>query len=123
MSRHSNDFRKAVITFFNKGNSKSSTIRVFGIARQTLYDWIKLNSAGGLEVIRNGGGIPIYNHKAILTYVDAHPDAYNFEIANVFGCGAETVRMILKKYNYTVKKNKRYTVRVMKQKNKNLENI
>lgn len=109
MKRHSNDLRIRAVKFVKEGNSKSSAIKIFKIARQTIYDWIKLDSKGKLTEIRE---YPFRGSKVdydeLMKYVELNPDLYYHEIGQHFNTSDENVRKILKKLNYSVKKNKRY---------------
>jgi transposase-like protein len=55
--KYSNDLRKKVVAFYKlektkSGKTKSATIRIFGIARQTLHGWTKLEKQGELCKIK-----------------------------------------------------------------------
>jgi transposase len=118
MFRRSNDLRRRVIDFIKQGNSKSAAVRLYKIARQSVYDWLKLDEVGVLEVVRPPKPIePNPKHLLVLDYVKEHPDAYNYEIAKVFGMGTETVRQVLIRNGISVKKNRQPTERLMKVKN------
>ena len=105
MFRHSNDLRTRVISFIQKGATKSLAVKTFNLARQTVYDWISLEKLGLLEVVRPPKPIePKVKYQLVLDYVKSNPDMYNYEIARVFGLGTETVRKILIKYGISVKK-------------------
>jgi transposase len=123
MSRHSNDLRERVIQYYKEVKSKTKTIKVFKIARQTIYDWITKEEKGDLYTPTNyNRRVSKFNIPAILEYVKQNPDRYNYEIGEVFNCSPERIRMILKNNKITVKKNKQNTEKLVKLRNKNLEN-
>ena len=109
MKRHPNELRTRVVNFVKEGNSKSSAIKIFKIAKQTIYDWIKLDSNGKLTEINN-----YLTRKSkidtvkLLDYVNNNPDLYYREIAEVFKSSKSEIQYLLKKEGITVKKNKRY---------------
>lgn len=117
MFRRSNDLRRRVVEYIKSGNSKSQAIRVFKIARQTVYDWLKLDEIGELEVVRPPKAIePKPKHSLVLEYIKKHPDAYNYEIAKVFDMGTETVRQVLIRNGISVKKNRQPIEKLTKRK-------
>jgi len=109
MNRHSNDLRVRAVKYA-KAHNKSKAVKVFKVARQTIYDWLKLDSEGKLE------NVVVYqtkksklNYIEIEKYTNDNPDLYYHEIGNHFNTTDENIRRILKKLNFTVKKNKRST--------------
>ena len=45
---YSIDLRKKVIEYLKKGKSKVEASKVFGVTRQTIYNWIRLEEKGEL---------------------------------------------------------------------------
>lgn len=118
MSRHSNDLRQRVVDYFNKGNLKTVTARTFKISRQTLDNWLELDKQGKLTEVKqyHRGFESKVNLSELKDYVDRHPDEYYHEIAEQFGIKREQARVLVKRLNYTVKKNKPFTKKQMKNK-------
>lgn len=109
MNRHSNDLRVRAVKYA-KTHNKSKAAKVFKIARQTIYDWLKLDSEGKLEeIIIYSTKKSKLDYTEIAEYTNNNPDLYYHEIGNHFNTSDENIRRILKKLNFTVKKNKRYT--------------
>lgn len=124
MSRHSNDLRKRVVDFFNSSQkiAKTKTAKTFQISRQTLDDWLELDKEGKLfEVSPNKGGFASkIDTEELKLYFQRHPDAYDREAGIHFGASDETIRRIRHKLKITVKKNKPYTQKQMKNKDQPL---
>jgi transposase len=100
-----------------KKGSKSAAVRNFGIGRQTVYDWLELDKQGKLlEVHVYPTKKSKLDYEEVRSYVDANPDFYYREIGEFFKTSGENIRRILKKLNYTVKKNKLSTGKQMKNK-------
>lgn len=109
MSRYDNDLRDKVVNYFNQGNTITSTTQIFNIARDTVKNWVKLAKVGELyRILPRKGRSPLDNDK-VIDYVNLNPDLYNREIADVFNTSPESIRRLLIRNNYTIKKNKRYT--------------
>lgn len=123
MFRHGNELRQRTIDYYKQVKSKTKTLKVFKIARQTLYDWIKEEEKGELLIIRE---VPKRQTKVdingMLEYIKQNPDRYYHEIGQAFGCSKSTAFYLLKKHNITVKKNEQSTKRQMIQRKMNLEN-
>jgi transposase len=104
-----------VVDFVQAGNSKSTAVRVFKVARQTIYSWLQLSKEGTLMEVNNYvSRRSKLNHEEVKEFVDSHSDWYYREIGDHFKVSPETIRRLLKKLNYTVKKNRRYTEKQMK---------
>jgi len=126
MTRYNNNFRQKVINYLNSDQkpSKSEVIKIFQIARQTLYDWIKLDKQGKLFEItpKQNGCKSKVDLDELKKYVDEHPDEYYHEIAEHFSVGDEQIRLLVKnKLGYTSKKNKQSIEKQTKKLKKNLE--
>jgi transposase len=114
MNRYSNDLRIRAVKYA-KTHSKSDTLKAFKIARQTLYDWLKLDVQGKLEdVVRYQTKKSKLSYTEIEKFTNDNPDLYYHEIGNHFNTSDENIRRILKKLNFTVKKNKRSTRKQIK---------
>lgn len=125
MPRYNNKFRQKVINYLKSEEkpSKTQVMKVFQIARQTLYDWIDLDKQGKLFDItpKKSGFTSSVNLVELKKYVDKHPDQYYSEIAKNFSVGAEQIRILVRdKLGYTSKKNKQSTERQINKRKKNL---
>jgi putative transposase len=120
MSRHSNDLRIRVVDFVKDGGSKLKASKLFKVARQTVFNWCKLDTENQLyRIIPRKPNCKLDTDK-VINYVNQNPDKYNFEIAKEFNCSTESIRQFLKRHKFSVKKNKRYSVNRMILKEKNL---
>lgn len=109
MSRHSNDLRKRVITFFKSDKSKSLTAKTFQISRDTLDSWIKLDKENKLLETKQyrRGKLPKVDLDKFKEYIDNNSDKYYTEIAKVFNISkSQAHRYVTEKLGYTSKKNK-----------------
>ncbi len=98
---HSLDFRKRAVTLFREGEGKSSICRTFGIARSTLNRWL---AAKTLSPRKAGPKGPRkIADEALVAHVEAHPDAFQYERAKVFGVSRFVVLHRLKRLG--IKKN------------------
>ena len=100
---HSLEFRKAALKYYHKAHSYMKTCEAFEISQSTLHEWIKREGTGCLES-RCHGTSPKIDREKLREYVDEHPDAYQREIAEVFGCSQPTICYNLKVLGYTLKK-------------------
>lgn len=94
--------------FIDKGNSIRKTAEQFEIGETTIKEWKKLRKETGLLEKR-----PLNRpHKKIdpeklRAYLKENPDAYQYEIAEAFGCVQNAVFVALKRLGITRKKNER----------------
>jgi len=103
------DFRKRVLEY-TKTHTLHETAKVFGIARCTISDWKKLKKeTGSLNPPPLNRKPRKLDHKKLVEYVTARPDAYLREIAAEFKVHIETVRKALLKLGFTQKKRSKYT--------------
>ena len=102
---YSIEFRKLVIDY-RKEHSFRETSKHFNIAVSTIQDWEKLLCENGslspVKVNRQPKKLPVDELKK---YIEEHPDAYQSEIAEVFGCVQSAVNKALKRLKITRKKN------------------
>ena len=86
MSRaYSTDLRKKVLEYLEKNDDKKEAGFLFGIDRSTIYRWIKRkNEQGTLEPVHRKYAYRKINYTQLKKYVQEHPDAFLFEIAENF---------------------------------------
>jgi len=108
------DLRERVVHFVknvrkNKRGSKREASLLFKVSEWCVYNWLK---ADKLEANKTGPKAP---HKvdpeALKAHVEAHPDAYQHEIAEAFGVKQPTICVRLKKLKITRKKTVLYQER------------
>ncbi|MDO5650782.1 MAG: IS630 transposase-related protein [Moraxella sp.] len=84
---HSIEIRQKAMDYLARCNSVTKVATAFGISRNTLYQWIKIQEATGSLAHSSGG----YRNSKIdkeqlKAYIEQHPDAYLYEIAQRFDC-------------------------------------
>lgn len=98
-------FKERVLAHLAKGNTQESTAKLFGIGTTTLKEWKRRKEANeSLEPRIRQRKPKKLPPDALRAYVDAHPDAYLFEIAEHFNCSITSVRRALNKLQITRKK-------------------
>ena len=97
---YSLDLRERAISFVKQGGSKSEAARVFGIKRQTLYNWLE---AKDLAPKRCGSRRRKLDKAALAAHVRAYPDAILRERAAHFGVRINSIWVALGKLNISKK--------------------
>jgi putative transposase len=97
---YSVDLRKRAISFVNEGGSKADAARIFGINRQTLYNWLESKD---LHPKRCGPRRRKLDKAALAAHVQAHPDALLRERAAHFGVRVNAVWVALRRMQMTKK--------------------
>lgn len=102
---YSEDLRKKVMEYIDRGNSQRKTRETFHISMDTINKWRrKYEQTGEIKntpMRRKPKKLPPEELRA---YVKEHPDAYLKEIGEVFGCSDTAVQKALKRLNITRKK-------------------
>ena len=99
------DLRLRALEYAKEGHSLTQTASVFKVNISTIIAWKRRYEATGDVKIKvrcpvNKKIIP----EELIEYVEAHPDAYLKEIAEVFGCHPSSVLKRLRKLGITRKK-------------------
>lgn len=98
---YSVDLRERVVEFVEQGGSKSEASRRFKVSRWCIYNWMKRES---LQPDKQGCPGPWkLCPEALKTHVEAFPDAYQHERAEVLGVSRHVVLYGLKRLG--IKKN------------------
>jgi transposase len=90
---YSLDLRERAISFVKQGGNKSEAARVFGVNRQTLYNWL---GSQDLHPKRCGPRRRKLDKAALLAHVREHPDALLRERAAHFGVRVNAVWVALR---------------------------
>ena len=104
---YSNDLRNRVLSYYDDGHTQKETCAVFGIGRTTLTSWLKLRRDTGSANLRPR---PKRRRSAKLDetrlrdYIEAHPDAYLREIADVFEVSDVAILYACRRFGITRKK-------------------
>ena len=107
---YSEDLRKEVIGYLEEGNTLETAKAVFKIGLTTIKRWKKqYKETGSLANKELHRSFRKLDPEKLSVYVKEHPDAYLREIAEVFGCTDDAVRLTLIKMKITRKKRPRCT--------------
>ena len=102
---YSKDLREQAVKYRKGGHTLRETSEVFGAGETAISRWDKqYDSTGELsdqELHRQARKLP---PEKLASYVSEHPDAYQREIAEVFGCSDTAVSKALKRQGITRKK-------------------
>jgi transposase len=117
---YSIDFRKAAIEY-KAGHTFKELKKVFKITSQTYYNWLKLEKETGSfkkrEVETRKCKIDLTKLKQA---VEEKPDAYLYELAELFNCTVQAVFYALKKIKITYKKKLLHTQKNQKKNDRNI---
>ena len=99
-------YREKVLQYISKGHSVREAHEVFGVGTTTIKEWKKLkHETGNLETRPlNRKGRKICAGE-LESYIAEHPDSYQNEAAEHFGCTQPAIHYALKRLNITRKKN------------------
>jgi len=112
---YSNDLRKKIIEFIDKGNSVAETSKVFGITKPTIYRWLKkLKYEGSLSDKPPKRAWKKIDPNLLTVFVKQHPDFTLLEYAKHFKTSAMAICRALKKLKITRKKRLVFTKKEMK---------
>ncbi len=114
---YSKDLRERVVKYRLAGYTIKETCEVFGVGNYAMSKWVKqYKETGDLSNKPLNRGFKKIDPEKLKAYISEHPDAYQKEMAEVFGCSAEAIRKALKRLGITRKK--RHYVTMNKRKNK-----
>ena len=107
---YSRDYRERTIEYRQAGHTLEQTHQVFKVSILTIREWEKrLKETGGLEKDELHRNFRKINPKKLKAYVAEHPDAYQSEMAEAFGCSESGIRDALRHHKITRKKRQRST--------------
>ncbi|SNB82490.1 Transposase [Kingella negevensis] len=102
---YSIDLREKALNCYKRCNNASKVAKTYGISRNTLYLWIKLEEqTGSLKHQVKGQNATKLDTQALKQYIEKNPDAYLYEMAEMFSCSTSTIFYALKKLGITRKK-------------------
>jgi transposase len=90
---YSLDLRERAIGFVKQGGNKADAARIFGINRQTLYNWL---SAKDIQPKRCGPRRRKLDKVALASHVRDYPDALLRERAEHFGVHVNAIWVALR---------------------------
>ena len=107
---YSTDYRKRTIEYRQAGHTLKETHQMFKVSRSTIQKWEKQwKEEGSLEKKPLHRSYRKINPEKLKAYVAEHPDAYQSEMAEEFGCSESGIHYALKQHKITRKKRQRGT--------------
>ena len=98
-------YRERTIEYRQAGHTLEETHQTFKVSRSTIQKWEKqLKETGDLGKKELHRSFRKIDPEKLKAYVAEHPDAYQSEIAEAFGCSESGVRNALGLYQITRKK-------------------
>lgn len=98
-------YRERTIEYRQAGHTLEETHQTFKVSISTIRQWEKqLKEEGNLEKKPLHRGYKKVNPEKLEAYVTEHPDAYQKEIAEIFGCSAAAICLAMKRLKITRKK-------------------
>ena len=107
---YSKKYRERTIEYRQSGHTLEETHQIFKVSRSTIQEWEKqLKETGDLGKKELHRGFRKIDPEKLKAYVAEHPDAYQSEMAEAFGCSESGIRDALRRYKITRKKRQRAT--------------
>lgn len=98
-------YRERTIEYRQAGHTLEETHQIFKVSRSTIQKWEKqLKETGNLEKKELHRSYRKINPEKLKPYVKGHPDAYQSEMAEAFGCSESGIRDALQRHKITRKK-------------------
>ena len=91
---YSIDLRKRVIEYIEKGGSQIETVKIFGVNRRTIYNWLHRQNLSPTPAKTRKRKL---DKAALLRHAQQHPDALLRERAVHFGVRINAIWVALKK--------------------------
>ena len=104
-------FRKRAIEYRQAGHTLKETSKAFKVSISAIEEWEKkLKERGNLENKALNRPHKKIAPEKLRAYVEEHPDLYQREIAEEFGCSVTAIQKALKRLGITRKKTTHYKV-------------
>lgn len=98
-------YRQRTVEYRQEGDTIEETAKVFKVCTDTVKRWVKqYTQTGELKNKSLHRSFKKINPEKLAQYVEEHPDAYLYEMADEFGCSETAIRKALKKQGITRKK-------------------
>ena len=102
---YSKKYRERTIEYRQAGHSLEATHQVFKVSKSTIQKWEKqLKETGDLGKKEQHRNFRKIDPEKLKAYVAEHPDAYQREMAEVFGCSESGIQDALRRHKITRKK-------------------
>jgi len=103
---YSDDLKKKVIEYLGDGHSQREARDSFHISLSAINKWSQqYERTGEMKNKPLNRSFKKLDPEKLKAYVQEHPDAYQKEMAEKFGCSPSAVRKALRKLGITHKKN------------------
>ena len=107
---HSRDYRERTIEYRQAGHTLEETHQVFKVSISTIREWEKrLKETGDLGKKELQRSFRKIDPEKLKIYVAEHPDVYQSEMAEAFGCSESGIRDALRRHKITRKKRQAVT--------------
>ena len=107
---YSKKYRERTIEYRQSGHTLEETHQTFKVSRSTIQNWEKqLKETGDLGKKELHRGFRKIDPEKLKAYVAEHPDAYQSEMAEEFGCSESGIHYALEQHKITRKKRQRGT--------------
>ena len=107
---YTREYRDRTIEYRQAGHTLEETHQVFKVSRSTIQTWEKqLKETGDLGKKELHRSFRKIDPEKLKAYVEEHPDAYQSEMAQAFGCSESGIRDVLRRHKITRKKRQRGT--------------
>lgn len=121
---YSQDLRKRVVAAIHAGMKKTTASKTYNVCRQTIYNWLQLEKEKGdllpITGFQKGHSHSITDDEAFKSFIDAHPDYTQDELANHFGTSGSSIDRALKRLGYSRKKRVKPMLKEAKKNEKSL---
>lgn len=98
-------YRERTIEYRISGHTLKETHEVFKVARSTIQKWERqYKETGNVEKKKLNRSFRKIDPDKLKAYVAEHPDSYQSEMAEAFGCSESGIRYALWRYKITRKK-------------------
>ena len=105
---YSKEYRERTIEYRQAGHTLKETHQVFKVSSSTIQKWEKqLKETGDLGKKELHRSFRKIDPEKLKVYVAEHPDAYQSEMAETFGCSESGIRYALGRQKITHKKRRR----------------
>ena len=102
---YSKKYRERTIEYRQAGHTLEETHQIFKVSKSTIQEWEKqLKETGDLEKKELHRSFRKIDPEKLRAYVAEHPDAYQSEMAEAFGCSESGIRDALRRNKITRKK-------------------
>ncbi len=98
-------YRERVVEYRQEGHTYEETRETFKVSTCTIYKWEKqLKEEGNLENKPLNRKPKKIDPEKLKEYVEAHPTAYQYEVAKEFGCSKSAIQKAYTRLGITRKK-------------------